>query len=146
MKRGAKYLLILPILIINIAYVSAMACDLSVSMINQDPYPATPGDYVKVVFQVDGVDNPECGKIYFDLIEKYPLVFDPGQSNEIVINSVDYKKDFKSSLIAPYKIRVDSNALDGDNPIEVKYKYANNQNYETSEFNLNIKNSAALIL
>lgn len=143
MKRGARYIWILPLLIISMSFISAMACDLNVSMINQDPYPAIPGDYVKVVFQVDGVANPECGKIYFNLVENYPLIFDPGQNTEIVIDSGTYSQDFSSFLIAPYKVRIDSNALDGDNPIEVRYKYANNQNYETQQFNLNIKNNKA---
>ena len=55
MKRSDKLLILLPLFLISLTLVSAIACDLKVSMINQDPYPAIPGEYVKIVFQVEGV-------------------------------------------------------------------------------------------
>ena len=143
MKRSEKLFILLPLFLISLTFASAIACDLKVSMINQDPYPAIPGEYVKIVFQVDGVSNPECWKIQFELLEKYPLIFDPGQNSVITIDSGTYSKDFSSFLIAPYKVRIDSDALDGDNPIEVKYKYGSNKDYETKKFDLNIRNTQA---
>src|SRR3989344_1655108 len=108
---------------------SAVACTLSASMINQDPYPAIPGDYVKVVFQLDGVSNPGCGKVVFELIEKFPFSLDPGQNSTITLRGGTFASDFKSSLVAPYKIRVSPDAMDGDNPIEVRFY----SGFETSE-------------
>jgi len=143
MKRSEKLIFLLPLFLFSLTFISAMACDLKVSMINQDPYPAIPGDYVKVVFQVDGVSNPECRTIQFELLQQYPLIFDPGVEPLITIDSGNYNKDFSSFLIAPYKVRIDSDALDGENPIEVKYKYGSNRDYELKNFSLNIKNTLA---
>ena len=113
-----KELIILILLILNFTFISAEAnCDLTVSLINQDPYPAIPGDYVKVIFQVYGVSEKSCGEVGIELIEKYPLVFDPGMDSIVKINSGVYAKDFGEFLIAPYKIRVDNDALNGANPI-----------------------------
>jgi len=118
-------------------------CDLSVAMINQDPYPAIPGEYVDLVFQLNGVENSNCGTVTFELVEEYPLIFDPGKTNQVVINAGIYKRDFGSFLIAPFKVRVDEDALDGDNPIEVRYRYGSNLGFESTSFNLNVENVMA---
>ena len=55
-----------------------------------------------------------------------------------------YSKDFSSFLLAPYKVRVDENALNGDNPIEVKFNYGlNKKSFLTKQFDLNIEDSRA---
>jgi len=134
---------VLALMFFTLASVSAAACDLSVSMINQDPYPATPGDYVEVLFQVNGVDNPECGTVEFGLLEQYPLIFDPDTKRTTTINAGTFQRDFNSFLMVPYKVRVDKDALDGNNPIEVEFRYGANTNYETKKFDLNIKDTRA---
>lgn len=130
-------------LLFPMIHISAESCKLDVSMINQDPYPAIPGDYVKVVFQVDGTANPECGEIRFELLDKYPISFDEGENPEIIFQSGIYKKDYSSFLTAPYKVRIDKDALNGDNPIEVQYKDSSNNAYITKQFMLNIEDSRA---
>ena len=52
-------------------------------MLNQDPYPAVPGEYVNVVFQIEGVENSKCDEVYFDLIADYPIRLDPNQTTRI---------------------------------------------------------------
>ena len=116
-------------------------CDLSVQLINQDPYPAIPGDYVKIVFQVDGISNINCNQITFELVEKYPIIFDEGTNPVIIFGSGFYGIDYGSFLVAPYKVRIDENALDGITLLEVKYKYGGYEGYETSRFDLEIQDS-----
>jgi len=116
MKRGV---ILLFLLVFSITLVSAESCDLAVSLLNQDPYPAVPGDYVKLVFQVSGLASSECGDIEFILLEDYPLVFDPGEDGIRIFSEVDYIKDYQSNILIPYEIRIDADALDGANPIEV---------------------------
>ena len=128
-------------MIFSLTLVSAIKCDPTVSLINQDPYPAIPGDYVKLVFQVNEIANPECKTITFELLEQYPIVFDPNQQRIITADSGFYQKDFNSFLIAPYKVRIDENAVDGDNPIEVRMMYGGNLGYESYQFNVNIEDS-----
>jgi len=118
MKRSVILLLFL--LVFSATLVSAEACDLTVSLLNQDPYPAVPGDYVKVVFQIDGLASSECGNIEFTLLEDYPLVFDPNEDGVRKFSEVDYIKDFQSNILIPFEVRIDMDALDGANPIEVK--------------------------
>jgi len=124
-----------------IGLITAETCNLEISMINQDPYPAIPGDYVKVVFQIDGLENTNCGTVTFGVNENYPVYLDPTVENPIVINSGTYQKDYGSFYLAPYKLRVDENALDGENPIEVYY--STGATNIVKEFNLTVEDIRA---
>jgi hypothetical protein len=125
MKRGLLFLGLVVFLgiVFQGSFVLAGTCDLNVQMINQDPYPAIPGEYVDVVFQVSGVEEPNCGQVSVTLVEEFPFYLDPNSSSTKTIQAGTFSKDFGSFLIVPYKIRVDEDALDGDNPIEIKYTF-----------------------
>jgi len=122
---------------------AANPCNPQISIINQDPYPAIPGDYVKVVFQIDGLENPSCGEITFGLKENYPIHLDPNTENPITIDSGTYRKDFSSFYLAPYKIRLDENTLNGENPIEVYYSTGINSPEVTQDFNITVQDTRA---
>ncbi|MCK5321003.1 hypothetical protein KAJ38_00310 [Candidatus Pacearchaeota archaeon] len=160
MKKGVIVLL----LVFSLVFVSADACDLSVSLLNQDPYPAVPGDYVKLVFQIDGLDSPDCSDVTFHLLQDYPIELDPGEDGVRRFSKIDYVKDYESNLLIPYEVRIDENALDGANPIEATIEnkgdaplsqtfiieiedvradfevYIKNYNYQTHELELEILN------
>lgn len=116
MKREMIICLVLAVMIIP--NVMAAPCNLNTKIINQDPYPAIPGEYVKLVFQVNNVDNPDCGEITLTLNETFPFTFDPGESRSRTIQSGTYARNFETSYIASYRVRVDNSALDGENPID----------------------------
>ncbi len=122
-------------------FVAASSCSLGVSMINQDPSPAIPGDYVKVVFQINGVENPACGIVSFEIKENYPFSLDPGTTNRITINAGTYSRTYSSFYLATYKLRVDENALEGDNPIEVVYSGGEGQFLEP--FDISVEDTRA---
>ena len=157
---------VLVLLVFSLVFVSADVCDLSVSLLNQDPYPAVPGDYVKLVFQIDGLDSPDCSDVTFNLLQDYPIELDPGENGTRKFSKIDYLKDYESNLLIPYEVRIDGNALDGANPIEVNIQnkgdaplsqvfnieiddvradfevYIKNYNYQTHELELEILNIA----
>ncbi len=138
-----KYVVILffAVLILNTSLLSAAACDLKTTLLNQDPYPAVPGDYVKLVFQVEGFENPECSDITFELVEDYPIRFDPGESGLRTFSQIDYIDDYESNVLIPYEVRVDNEALDGENPIRVRIE-EKIRNY-LEKFNLEIEDVRA---
>ena len=161
-----KKVVMLWLLVFSLALVNAAVCDLRVSLLNQDPYPAVPGEYVKIVFQIEGLDSPDCGDVTFNLLHNYPIEFDPGEENTKKFRKIDYIKDYESNLLIPYKVRINENALDGANPVEVNIQnkgdaplsqmfnieiddvradfevYIKNYNYQTHELELEILNIA----
>jgi hypothetical protein len=146
MKRGRFFIfgliIFLSILLLNIA---VARCTLNAELINQDPYPAVPGDYVEIVFQLNGVENPECNGAIFQLVEKYPFKLDKTEDSVKVLEGPTYTKDYKKSWVIPYDIRIDENALEGDQPIEIKYSSRNtNEEAKVSKkFNISIEDSRA---
>lgn len=129
MKKGI--LLVALLLSMSFAFAES-ACDLDVTLLNQDPYPAVQGEYVKLVFQLDGLESPDCGDITFTLIENYPIVFNPGETGIRTFKKVDYVKDYESTIQIPFEIRIDDDALDGENSIDVKIKNSGDATIEKS--------------
>jgi len=142
MKRGYLIALML-FLFIGFASAATKECTINVSMINQDPYPAMPGETVKVIFQINGVSNPDCGTVKFEVKENFPFTIDPSSQNPITINSGIYAKNYSSFYIAPYKIRINTDALKGDTPIEVGYTSSSLIGERFKDFTIYVENTKA---
>lgn len=124
-----------------ISFVSSQ-CALDVSLLNQDPYPAVPGDYVKVVFQISGLSSPSCHNVDFWFDESFPFTLDPGAEKKILLKSGTYTQDYSDVVLVPYKLRVDTEALDGNNEIRTFYSTRENPNtVYTRKFNISVEES-----
>ena len=123
---------------------AADACTPQITLLNQDPYPAIPGEYVKLVFQVDGLSNVNCGDFYFELNNEYPIQFDPNSSNSATLQSGTYVTNYGSFALLPFKVRINENVLDGDNEIWVKSAsnyQSSSPSYFLQKFNLAVNDS-----
>ena len=135
-----KSLILFLMLVFLMAGFVLAECKLNVELVNQDPYPAVPGDYVKLLFQVSGVQGPDCGEVSLELVENYPLKFDPGFDPVKTFNSGTFARGFSSNWAVPYTVRIDSEALDGDTEIEVLYSTKGSSSFKVSNlFNLRIE-------
>jgi hypothetical protein len=142
MKRGILTIFALAFMFFTIGNISAATnCAVGVSIVNQEPYPATPGEYVEVVFQITGVQYTNCPDITFELKEKFPFSLDPGVQNTITIKSGTFTSDYADVYILPYKIRVDENALDGISKLSIAYERGDLAVHE--DFEINIEDSLA---
>lgn len=138
-----KELILLVMLMFSLTFISS-ECSLDVSLLNQDPYPATPGSYVKLVFQVTGTESPDCESISIELIEKYPISFDQGEPSLKEFKGGTFQRDYSSSLMVPYKVRLDEDALDGENRIEVLVSGDKfNSLYRSELFNIEVDDTRA---
>lgn len=141
MKKRGNILLTFILFGLLINLVSAV-CNIDISLLNQDPYPAIPGDSVKIVFQIEGIADPSCGQVKFEVKENYPFTIDKESTNPITINSGSYSKGYSSFYLAPYKLRVDKEAMNGETPIEVTYSYSGSATL-TREMDISIENTYA---
>lgn len=144
MKKGVLVLgFLLAISIIFISGVNAADCGLKVNLVNQDPYPAIPGDYVKVVFQIEGLSSPTCGNVDFGIKEEFPFSLDPNTVNPVTIKSgTGTSSKYSSFYVFPMKLRVSEDALDGDNLIETYYTSDGSIDFITN-FNISVKDIRA---
>lgn len=144
MKKGI-ILLVIGLFLLSIASVDAnsriTSCNPSIELLNQDPYPANPGEYVKLVFQIDGLDNPDCGIFSVEVRESFPFFLDASELREYDFLGSTFVRNFKSSALAPYEILVDEDAVDGDNKLEVVMEYTDlggNIVSEIHDFDINV--------
>lgn len=121
---------------------STETCSPQISIINQNPYPAVPGEYVDVVFEVSGVSTSECSEgASFQLISAYPFSFDGNLSTKTITGNT-WTGDYNSNWVIPFTLRVDEDAFDGDNQIEVKYSSSKfGDSYSSKKFNISIEDS-----
>ena len=140
-EKGVIFTLAIFSIILLSGLVLAEGCALDVSMINQDPYPANPGEYVKVLFQIEGLANPDCGVVTFQVKEQFPFTIKPGTTNPLEVRSGTYSRKFSSFYNAPYELLVDKNAVNGDHTIEVSY--TTDEVEKLKEFTINIEDTRA---
>ncbi len=145
MKKETGLVVVLAFVLLGFNFISAATteCNPAVQLLSQDPYPAIPGDYVKLVFQIEGISDSVCGDISFELLNKYPLVFDPNQESKVSLKAGTFVKDYSTHKIVAYKVRVDQDAVDGDNPIEVLLTKGTSAGIESKQFNLFVEDTRA---
>jgi len=145
MKKVIGSVLVLAFILFNVNFILAAntECNPTVQLLSQDPYPAIPGDYVKLVFQIEDISDSVCGDISFELVNKYPISFDPGQESKLSLKSGTYVKDYSTHKLVAFKVRVDSEAVDGDNPIEILLSKGTSAGIESKQFNLNVEDTRA---
>ncbi|MCD6367763.1 MAG: hypothetical protein J7L45_01620 [Candidatus Aenigmarchaeota archaeon] len=101
-----------------------------INQLKYDPYPAEPGKYVTVWFEVYNTGTETAKNVTFVLEPEYPFSIDPNEDPVRKFSSIPGLFD----VVLKYKIRVDSNAVDGDNPIKIRYKIGNEDWVESESY------------
>ncbi len=110
-----KILLILFALIVSISTVSALSY---VELMKYDPLPAQAGEYVDVWIKFLNKGNTDLEHAFLRFKPSYPFSLDPTEEAERDLGKL---KEGQFS-IQKYKIRIDPNAIEGENPIYFEYK------------------------
>lgn len=130
----------------TITYVSAQekSAFVDISLLNQDPYPAKPNDYVNLVFKIENKGRVNVDDVIVELLPQYPFSLDPGVIAVKEIGSLTLVQNKERAVFIKYKVRVDKDAIDGENTIKLRYVYDTNRewkNYITREFNVTIQDT-----
>jgi hypothetical protein len=114
-------------------------------LVNQDPDPAEPGKYVDIRFKVNNLGGEDTGKFIFELLPKYPFSLEPGDSATRRLGQIDARLVGKNSYILYYKVRVDKDAVEGNNPIEVRFSTTNGISWQKITFNIRVRTHDAIL-
>jgi len=118
------------------------SCSPNIKLVSFDPTQIVPDSYVKVLFEVSGLVG--CNGFAVRLNPEYPFSVD---SNESLISTVMgniYNSGSTNTLLIPYKLRVDKDALEGDATINIDYHQGSSTdftNYAEVKFNVTIQDS-----
>jgi hypothetical protein len=137
-------LIVLTVTLGSLSFVGAVesACSPTIKLVNQDPLPAIPNDYVKIVFEVSGLVNPACKGMSVKLTQEYPFSLDSGDSGIQSISDATYSQGYKNVWNVPYKLRVAQDALEGDYLLKLYYYLGTDGSFDTNhlekDFNITI--------
>jgi hypothetical protein len=101
---------------------------MSISVSKYEPYPATPGQTVKVWLLIQNTGDTDLRDINVEIISQSP--FTP--YNQEGVKNIDILGAHKDYLI-DFNLKVDDNAVEGYNNLKIKYSYTGGTIQEKSE-------------
>jgi hypothetical protein len=109
--------------IIMMSFVLAQAnldeTSLKVSLVNQEPDPVGPGEYVDVRIKVENLGANAVQGVILEVVPEFPFTID-SQTPVIDIGTVQAFQNNEGSFIAKYKLRVSDDAIEGSNDLKVR--------------------------
>jgi hypothetical protein len=122
MKRGLIVILfMLAFMMPTIVSAIPDNCALDVTLINQNPYPALPGEYVELVFQVGGVESGDCQGANFKFVEEYPFSLEEGINPAKSITDNTWLLNYENAWMIGYRVLIDQNALNENYELAILY-------------------------
>lgn len=113
---------------------------LRTTFVNQNPYPADPGSYVDVLFQIENIGTKSAENVTVEIVPQYPFSLDTGVSAINNIGRIAGLQTGNNAFQVKYHLRVDNNAIDGDNEIKLKYSVGDGSAYKITTFNISVSN------
>ncbi len=104
-----------------------------IQQLRYDPYPVSPGDYFDFWISVQSLQSYGAYNLKFVLDPTYPFSLDSNDSGER-----DFGPNDAASMVLHYKVRVDQNAVAGNNDLKLDY-YVNGIEY-TQTFSIDVEN------
>lgn len=149
MRYKIGFLLVLTGLIVSPAAAQELSSDLGpsgisdgsnvdITLINQDPATAQPGEYVDLKFKISnqGLESAEDTSI--ELVESYPFSLDPDVSASRELGDLRGAAVGDDAYIVEYRVRVDENAVESENEISLKYTTGNEDFSVTRDFDISV--------
>jgi hypothetical protein len=113
---------------------------LKVNLVNQNPLNADPGSYVDLTFKVENNGTDSSQNTTLELVPQYPFYLDPGVSPVVSLGTVNGLQSGNNALFLKYHVRVDSNAVNGNNEIKLKQSEGTGTSYLFDTFNVSVSN------
>jgi hypothetical protein len=117
-----------------------------VTMINQMPDPAEPGKYVDVRFKFENNGSQTARDVEAEILPEYPFSLDPGEPAIKRLGSISPRQKGDNGVIIKFRLRVDKDALEGQNEIKLRYRTSENVWITLPEFKINIQPYDAILL
>ncbi|MEE9525188.1 MAG: COG1361 S-layer family protein [Candidatus Woesearchaeota archaeon] len=95
---------------------------LQVTLISQEPDPASPGGILDLRFKIENKGGGGTEDIIFEVLPEYPFSMYTGSAEENIGSMQAYQQG-DEGVIVHYELKVDENAVEGDNFIDIRYKF-----------------------
>ena len=119
--------------------------DVAVTLINQEPDPAEPGEYVALRFKFDNNGTDEARNVEVELLPNYPFSLDPDTEAVKKVGTLQSMQRGDVGVIIKYRVRIDRNAIEGENDVKLRYRINNDAWIEPKEFKVDIRTRDAIL-
>jgi hypothetical protein len=116
-----------------------------VYLISQNPDPIEPGGYVELRFKIENIGADYAKNLIFEIMPEYPFSLDKSISPEKKLGDMYMQQVDEESFVLYYKMRVDKDAIDGNNPIKVKYSTDDGLTWTRSQFDVRIQTTNLIV-
>ena len=116
------------------AYISGSAV-LQIQELKYNPYPAEAGKYVDLWIKIENVGTEEAKDVTCILLPEYPFSLNPNENATRHIGKLPGTED----VILQYKLRVDSDAVEGWNEMKIKCQTENSDSWVIHEFDIYVE-------
>lgn len=119
--------------------------DIDVNLINQEPDPAEPGKYIDMRFKFDNNGTGEARDVEVEILLEYPFSLDPGRDAVRKVGTIQSRQKDDVGVIVKYKLRIDKNAVEGENEIKIRYRIDKGVWIRPEEFFVDIRTHDAIL-
>ena len=118
---------------------------IDIQLLNQNPDPVEPGKYVELRFVVENLGGRDANDFVFELLPEYPFSLDPGSNAKRTIGSLNSYQIGDYAYVMFYNVRIDPNAVVGNNKIRYRYSTDNGKTWITLRSDVRIDERDYLI-
>ncbi len=119
--------------------------DVGVSLVNQEPDPAEPGKYVDIRFKVENIGLGQVKDFTLELLPGFPFSLDSGVSAVKNLGAMHARQLGDTAIIIKYRVRVNKDAVEGENELKFRYKFDSFAWIEPDPFIINIRTHDAIL-
>jgi hypothetical protein len=119
--------------------------DPGTNMVNQVPDPVEPGGQVEVRFKIENIGGEVVENLVFEILQQFPFSLNPGSKAVKRIGDISMYQAGDESYVIYYKLRVDKDAIEGDNPIKIRYSVDSGLTWTTKEFYIRVQTQDAMV-
>ncbi len=116
------------------AYISGSSI-LQIQELKYNPYPAEAGKYMDLWVKIENAGTEEAKDVTCILLPEYPFSLDPNENATRHIGKLPGAEE----AILQYKLRVDSNAVEGWNEMKIKCQTKNSNNWISQKFEIYVE-------
>jgi hypothetical protein len=122
------------------------SCKPQIKLVGQDPVPATPNSYLKLVFEVSNLGGIDCQEgLAIKLNQAYPFSLDPGINEFQTLSARPYASGYNTVWTVPYTVKIASDTINGEYNLTLFYHTGNSEvfgdSYSIASFNITIKDT-----
>ncbi len=110
------------------------------TLLNQDPDPAEPGDYVELRWKVEKLGNDILEDLEYKLELEYPFSFDNGDDGLKSLGDWKGASDDDEFYTLYYKVRVAEDALEDDYEIKLKSTFNAASAWQSEDYDIRVGN------